>query len=187
MKSVSFVTGNPGKVESLQNILQDTGLDIRVEMLEADYPEDKSKGTVQWVALQGAQYCASEHNVPVLVTDTGIFIAALNGFPGINTAFALDTIGNEGIIRLMKGEEDRSVTWELSLGYCEPNGDPVEFTAKIPGVIADTVYDGGFGFDPIFIPKGHTSTLAEDVSLRDTVSPFRVAVEQFAQFLGGVK
>lgn len=181
MKDVWFVTSNPGKAESLQNILSDLDSDLNVHMLSADYPEDKDKGTVQAVALAGAKYCADQHDKSVLVTDTGIFIESLNEFPGINTAFTLDRIGCEGVIKLMEGHSDRGVEWVLSLGYCEPGGDPIEFTAEVTGTISESVLGSdGFGFDPIFVPEGHTETLAQKPGLRDEISPFRVAVEQFA-------
>lgn len=183
MKKIYLVTSNPGKVESFRNILQKMNLDFEVEMLNAEYPEDKSDETTQGVALMSAKYCAEKYEKPVLTTDVGIFIKALNGFPGVNTKFTLKRIGNEGILKLMEGKDDREVDWILSLGYCEPRKKAREFTAITKGRISEAQKgEKGFGFDPIFIPKGYDKTFAEDIELRDAVSPFNEAIKNFAEW-----
>jgi len=157
--------------------------DFKIEMLDAEYPEDKSEETTQGVALAGAKYCADKYKKSVLTTDVGLFIKALNGFPGVNTKFSFNRIGNEGIIKLLEGKQDRSVDWILSIGYCEPNGEPVEFTSTCRGTISETLRgDKGFGFDPIFIPEGYGATLAEDLEMRDNISPFNEAIRKFAEW-----
>ena len=183
MNKIYLVTSNPGKVESFNNILRGMNLGFEIEMLSEEYPEDKSDETAQGVSLAGAKYCAEKHNKPVLVVDAGLFIKELNGFPGVNTKFALTRIGNEGIVKLMEGKTDREVEWVLSLGYCEPQGEPIEFTAIAKGVIPETLRgDKGFGFDPIFIPEGYNVTLAEDLKMRDRISPFNEAIKKFAEW-----
>ena len=180
MKTIYLVTSNPGKVESLNNILKEINGDFRIEILRAEYPEDKSEGTTQRVVLSGAKWCAKKYNKPVLVTDAGIFIKALNGFPGVNTKFTLSRIGNEGILKLMEDKENREVEWILSLGYCEPGGEPVEFTSSIRGSISKTIRGNkGFGFDPIFIPEGYNVTFGENPELRDSIGPFRDLILKF--------
>ncbi len=183
MQKIYFVTSNPGKVESIKNILKEINLGIDIEMLSAEYPEDKDHETTSHVALMGAKYCADKYNKPVLVTDAGIFIKALKGFPGVNTKFAYVRIGNEGILKLMKGIHDREVEWILSLGYCEPGQEPVEFTASLKGQLPEQIKgDKGFGFDPIFIPEGYSETFAEKPELRDEVGPFKDSLLKFANW-----
>lgn len=183
MITIYFVTSNPGKVESIKNILKEINLGLDVQMLKAEYPEDKDEGTTAHVALMGAKYCAEKYQKPVLVTDAGIFIKALKGFPGVNTKFAHVRIGNEGILKLMEGKEDREVEWILSLGYCEPGKDPVEFTSSLKGHISNQEKgDQGFGFDPILIPEGYTETFAEKPALRDEIGPFKESLLKFAKW-----
>lgn len=183
MNKLYFVTSNAGKVASIKNILKQTDLGLDVEMLQAEYPEDKEEGTTSRVALTGAQYCADKYQKPVMVTDAGIFIKALNGFPGVNTKFAYQRIGNEGIIKLLEGKTEREVEWILSLGYCEPEKEPIEFTSVLKGKISEQERrDKGFGFDPIFIPEGYTETLAENPGLRDEIGPFKQSLLKFAEW-----
>jgi len=183
MNKIYLVTSNPGKVEAAKNTLKELSLDLDIKMLEGEYPEDKSDDTTQKVALSGAKYCAEKYKKPVLVTDVGIYITALNGFPGVNTKFALERIGNEGLLKLLQDEEDRGVEWILSLGYCEPQGEPIEFTASVKGTIAGNIKgDKGFGFDPIFIAEGYDITLGENPEVRDAISPFRTTILKFAEW-----
>jgi XTP/dITP diphosphohydrolase len=183
MNKIYLVTSNLGKVESFNTILQRMNFDFQIEMFNEEYPEDKSDETTQGVALAGAKHCAQKYNKPVLTTDVGLFIKALNGFPGVNTKFSFNRIGNEGIIKLLEGEEDRRVDWILSIGYCERNGEPVEFTATTKGTIPEAPRgDKGFGFDSIFIPEGYSATLAEDLEARDRISPFDKAIRKFAEW-----
>lgn len=183
MSKVYFVTSNQGKIESIKNILKNLNLNLEIEMLKAEYPENKTDETTQGVVLAGAKYCADKYKKAVLVTDTGIFIKALNGFPGINTKFVYVRIGNEGIIKLMEGEKDREVEWILSLGYCAPGKEPAEFTYQLKGTIAEELRgDKGFGFDPIFIPNGYEQTFGEKPGLRDEVGPFKQTLIQFVDW-----
>ena len=182
MSPVFFVTSNKGKVESANAILADLNLPIRIDMLEAEYPENKSIETTEAIAKQGAKWCATKYDKPVIVTDVGLFIHALNGFPGINTAFTLKRIGELGILKLLEGEVNRRVTWELSLAFAAPGEDVTVFTASTEGSVVTDIGPEGMGFDPIFVADGHTKTLAHDTSVRDTISPFRTALQQFGEW-----
>lgn len=184
MTYVYFVTSNPGKLSSLKNITKDLKLPFKLKMLKAHYPEDKSEESTQAVVLAGAKYCANNFKKAVLVTDTGIFIEALNGFPGINTKFFYQKIGNQGIIKLMKGVRNRKVDWVLSLGFCQPNNTSKVFTAKLDGFIPEDLRGKkGFGFDPIFVPTGYKQTLAENPNLRDQLTPLRKTIQEFISWL----
>lgn len=179
---IALVTSNPWKVASFQAILSTLDLPFQIVMLDWEYVEDKTLGTTEWVVLAGAKACAERYWRPVLVQDTGLFIDALKGFPGINTKYAMQTIGNEWIIKLMEWGEDRSCSWIFSLGFCTPWSEPVAFSWTLPWTVSDSVRgDQGFWFDPIFIPPGHLKTFSEDISYRDSVSPFTQTVQEFAE------
>jgi len=181
---VTLITSNTDKVVTFNKILQGLNIPVSVKMVSGSYPEDKEKGTTEWVALQGAKFCADKYQRPVLVTDTGIFIEALNGFPGVNTKFTFKRIGNEGLIKLLEGVNNRRITWVFSLGYCQPNTEPVEFTSKVEGNMPLAPKGvNGFGFDPIFMPQGYDVTFAEDTDLRDQLGPFKDTITQFARYI----
>ncbi|OYT56357.1 MAG: non-canonical purine NTP pyrophosphatase [Candidatus Aenigmarchaeota archaeon ex4484_14] len=177
-----FVTGNAGKVRSLNNILKELKSNVVVEQLKYNYPEIKDDEKIETVALLGASYCYKKFGKGVIVTDVGLFIDALNGFPGINTSFVLKKIGTIGLIKLMKGVKNRSVDFRLALGYAGKKGSKV-FSASVSGKVAQRPAGrGGFGFDPIFILDGQKKTFAQDPSLRDRYGPFRMCVKKFIRW-----
>ena len=183
METIYLITSNPGKVEAINNTLAGMNLGLKIEMMNADYPEYKEEGTTKSVVLSGAKWCTKKYKKPVMVTDAGLFIKELNGFPGVNTKFALDCIGNQGILKLMEGRTGREADWILSIGYCEPGGKAIEFTALRKGKISESIKgDKGFGFDLIFIFDGYSETLGEDPAIRDSQGPFGEVIVKFADW-----
>lgn len=183
MRTIYYVTTNKGKVEILNNIMKDSKTRIRFEIIDYDYPEDKSDDSVETVALKGAELCANKFDKEVIVTDTGIFIDALKGFPGVNTAFTIKRIGKEGLIKLMEGVDNRQAEIKVALAYCKPGSKPELFLTVVKGSISEEVRGNlGFGFDPIFIPKGYTKTFGEDTQLRDRLMGYRNSITKFVEW-----
>lgn len=191
MDTIYLVTSNPGKIKSFNNILKTLKLNletsgalaIAIKILKKEYPEDKSLGSTGEIAKAGARYCAEKYRKKVLVNDAGLFIDALGGFPGINSKVALESIGNEGILKKMEDKKDRKASWVFSLGYCEPGKEPVEFTKSLRGEITKEIRGkDGFGFDAIFIPNGYFKTFGEKPSLRDKLSPFNETLKEFVKW-----
>ncbi|MFB6204228.1 MAG: non-canonical purine NTP pyrophosphatase [Candidatus Nanohaloarchaea archaeon] len=176
---INFVTGNEGKFESFSNIVPE---DVELERTPMDYPEDHDSNSTEDIAREGARYCHDELGEPVVVTDAGLFIDSLDGFPGVNTGFALDTIGREGLLKLMENTENRSAVFRLSLAYRDSDTARV-FTSETPGSIPESVRgEKGFGFDPVFVPEGHEETFGERPELRDTEGPLHPAIHEFMEW-----
>ncbi|MBE0526443.1 MAG: non-canonical purine NTP pyrophosphatase, partial [Candidatus Thorarchaeota archaeon] len=76
-------------------------------------------------------------------------------------AFALKSIGYQGILKLLEGTEDRSARFVTAVGFCD--GTHLEsFVGEMKGTISEHPSGSeGFGYDPIFIPDGFTKTYAE--------------------------
>ena len=106
---------------------------------------------------------------PVVLDDSGLFVDALNGFPGTYSAYVLKTIGNAGILRLMNHFDERTAKFVTAVGYAD--GDVIQtFVGVMSGNIARTpAGEEGFGYDPIFIPQGETRTYAQ-MSLSEKVN-----------------
>jgi len=181
-KLVYFATSNPGKILSLNNFARDLALPLEIKILKASHPEVKRDETLRTIALDKAVWLSEKFNKPVFSTDVGLFIPALNGFPGVNTAFSIDRIGVDGISRLMAGKKDRRVSWECALAYREPGRKPVSFSASLKGNLPESPRGKrGFGWDPIFIPRGFNETFGENPSLRDRLSPVKACLKKLAR------
>ncbi len=112
--------------------------------IQADTLEEVVLFCIKW--LEGT-------NGVFLIDDSGLFIDALHGFPGVYSAYAFKTIGNDGILRLMENvpEGNRTAHFEtvFALGGA---GETLLFRGDCSGKIADkTRGTDGFGYDPIFI------------------------------------
>ena len=157
MKKVTYVTGNWAKIASAKKALEPLGYEI--ENIKMETPEIQADDVVE-VSKYSAKWAAEKLNKAVLKNDSGLFVNGLNGFPGVYTHYADDTIGEDGLLKLMEGVEDRTAYFKESLAYCEPGKEPVVFESITRGTI-DTKKSGTYGWswDFIFIPEGETKTL----------------------------
>ncbi len=127
----------------------------------------------------------AEYDRPVMIDDSGLFVDALSGFPGVYSSYVFKTLGCDGILRLMEGIEDRSARFECCIGFMAPGSEP--FIAKgiaRGSIAAEKSGSGGFGYDPIFVHEGHSQTYAQlDVADKNLVSHRGRAMERFIQEL----
>lgn len=157
MKKITYVTGNWAKIKSARQILEPLGFEV--EQIKMDVPELQDD-SIENVAKFSAKWASDELKCTVLKNDTGLCIEALNGFPGPYTHYADDTIGEDGVLKLLKGVENRKAYFIECLAYCEYGKDPVIFKAITNGTIAKRK-SGKYGWtwDFIFIPEGQSKTL----------------------------
>jgi XTP/dITP diphosphohydrolase len=160
------------------------GHGYELERLDTAYPEIQAD-TLEETIVPGLTWLISKYDRPVMIDDSGFFVDALKGFPGVFSSYVFKTIGCEGMLRLMEGRPNRSARFECCIGFMAPGDEP--FIAK--GVAKGTVShemrgSGGFGYDPIFINEGHTKTYAElDVEEKSKVSHRGKAIESFVKEL----
>ena len=155
MRTVWFMTGNAGKVREAKHVLEPLGFNVQqliIEGVEISEPQCDDLEIVARSKLEQARMHLPNKNDAIMVEDAGLFVDYLNGFPGVYSAYALKTIGCEGLLRLMseatsRGAEFQAVaallldgTVHISRGICR-------------GVLAmNQSGSEGFGFDPIFVP-----------------------------------
>ena len=180
---ITFITGNNHKVKEAENIFQK--FDIELEHIDLGYMEPQ--GTLEDVAKAGAKYASEKLNKAVIVEDAGLFIRALNWFPGTYSSFVQDTIGNQGILNLMnniKNTKDRYAEFRSVIGYCAPNIEPKIFLGKVQGEIAfEEKGDKGFAFDPIFYVPKENKTFGElSISQKNQFSHRRNSLELFVNW-----
>ncbi len=179
MKTVYFVTGNPGKVREAKAMLEKLGIDM--QQLAYAYPEIQADD-LEEIAKYGAKNAAMHLKKPIIVEDTGMFISALKGFPGPYSAFTFKCIGNEGILKLMRGVKNRNAQFTSVVGYCEPGKDAITFSGSVEGKISDELRGKmGFGYDPIFLYKNKTFAQMSTEE-KNKVSHRCIALREFAEW-----
>jgi XTP/dITP diphosphohydrolase len=180
MRKIVFVTGNKGKLREARDILG--AKEIEVLQNSDGYPE-LQEDELEPIAAYGARWVADKLGMPVMVDDSGLFIKALNGFPGPYSAFVEEHLGNKRILKLMEDEVDRAAIFKSVIGYCEPGKKPMVFAGTVEGKIAfEERGTGGFGYDPIFEYKGMTFGELGDEE-KNKVSHRRRALDKFCEWL----
>ncbi|MCC6009441.1 MAG: XTP/dITP diphosphatase [Fervidicoccaceae archaeon] len=158
MRRIYFATSNKNKFNEASRILEKYGYELVLFSFEKKELQSTDLGEI---ALQSALIAYTYVNAPVVVEDSGLFIKALNGFPGPFSSYVYKTIGVRGVLKLMEGVTDRSAYFESAVAIVMPPFERV-FKGSVYGRIADSPRGtGGFGFDPIFIPENEDKTFAE--------------------------
>ena len=158
MKEITYVTGNWAKIASAKQTLEPLG--FKINNIKMDTIEIQAD-TMEEVAKYSAKYASDKLKCNVLKNDSRLVIPSLNGFPGPYTHYADDTIGEDGILKLMEDKKDRYAYFIEALAYCEYGKEPIVIVSKTEGEIAfEKSGEYGWSWDFIFIPKGQTKTMA---------------------------
>jgi XTP/dITP diphosphohydrolase len=181
-KVAIFVTSNVHKFQEARRILSEYKIataKLRVGAIEIqdDNPEN--------IAKVSAQDAVKNSGLPIFVEDAGIFIEALNGFPGPYSSYVYRTVGTKGIIKLMKNIKNRDAYFQAVIAFSSPEEEPICFTGKVKGKISlQERGTSGFGYDPIFEPlKGDGRTFAEmTIEEKNSYSHRAEALRKFAEW-----
>lgn len=175
---LTFITGNPGKAKYLS-----TYFHLPVEQMMLDLVEIQSLNLNE-IVEDKARRAYEMIKSPVLVEDVSLVFYALNTLPGPLIKWFLDSLGNDGLCRLLNGFDDRRAFAQVAYALCDENGVHI-FTGSLEGTIAEQPRGTlSFGWSPIFIPKGYTKNLAELTDdERQEISMRKEALEKLSQFL----
>jgi len=163
MKTLYFATTNQGKIASMNRDL--AGLDIEVLPVDMDIPEPRSEETRE-IAGHKVRVAFEKIQKPCVAQDGGFYIPALNGFPKAFVNFAMETIGVDGILKLVENK-DRACEFRDTLAYLDAErNEPVFFEAINKGTLATEprgeMHSYNWGpLHKVFIPDGQTKTLCE--------------------------
>ncbi len=155
---IYFITSNKGKFEEVKDILDSCD----VVQKKIGYPEIQTS-SLEEVILFGLDSLTDTSMGHIIIEDSGLFIDAFQGFPGVYSAYVFQSIGSCGILKLMEGIIDRQAVFRSMIGYRDNGcGDVALFEGVCKGFISEIPKGNtGFGFDPIFIPQGSNLTFAQ--------------------------
>jgi XTP/dITP diphosphohydrolase len=170
MKKLVIGTHNRDKFKEMKKALEGLDWEIVAAFDFPGVPEVEEDGkTLEENSLKKAKVLSAFAGLPALSDDTGLFIDALGGQPGIYAArFAGEKCSYDDnvqkVLGLMKGLESgsRRAVFRTIITLYEPEKGVRQVSGEAAGVITKTVQGpGGFGYDPIFMPDGHSKTFAE--------------------------
>jgi XTP/dITP diphosphohydrolase len=173
---IYFITSNSNKFREAEEIFSGHG--ISIEQKSAPYKEIQAD-TLEEVVMEALESIDDEN---IFIEDAGLFVDALGGFPGVYSRYVEDVLGNEAILKLLSDVKERGAVFKSVVGY---KGKDIKiFEGTVEGEIAEEKRgNAGFGYDPIFIPKGFNNTFAEDINLKMRLSHRKQAMEKLAEYL----
>jgi len=175
---LAVVTSNSHKAKEVAAFFDGV---LEVEHVNLECPEFRHSDVGE-IAKGKARFAYDHLRRPLIVDDTAFSVKALRGFPGPYAAYVLDTLGYQGILRLLEGEGERGASFETAIAYADGAGIRV-FRGLIDGVITRSPRGReGFGYDPIFEVDG--KTLAElTLEEKGRISHRARALEAFRDWL----
>ncbi|CDR41097.1 CYFA0S06e01596g1_1 [Cyberlindnera fabianii] len=185
--ALTFVTGNNKKLREFQAIVQDPTI------LHQKIDVDEIQGSIEAISIRKAQAAAEIVKGPVLVDDSCVIFNALSkpgiGLPGPYIKFFMDSLGADGLARLLDGFEDKSAKAVCTFAFCEGPGMDVKlFQGAVDGSIASEPRfgEGGgqFGVDAVFVPNGYDLTYSEmKQEMKNRISERSKALQLVKEFL----
>lgn len=174
---IVFATNNAHKLSELRAIVGD-----RLDILSLndincheDIPEDAP--TIAGNAIDKARWVCSRYGLACFADDTGLEVDALDGAPGVHSARYAPGVGHDSAANTALLLHNlaavpaarRTARFRTVIALIYPDaaaadgfGEPLTFEGVVEGSIAEAPRgDGGFGYDPVFIPEGDTRSFAE--------------------------
>jgi XTP/dITP diphosphohydrolase len=157
--SALLATGNAGKAAELSRLL---GADVEAQAIEV--VEDAGSYAGNALLKARAAQAVARGRIG-LGDDSGIEVAALGGEPGLHSARWAgpgDAERNEALLARLDGASDRSAAFVCVLAAVLPDGREILAEGRVEGDLAEAPRGaGGFGYDPLFVPRGDARTVAE--------------------------
>ena len=166
MKKILIGTHNKGKFKEIAYLISKKYKKISPISLKIKSPKETGKSFISNSKLK-ANFFSKYVDYPVISDDSGLCIKALENKPGIYSARLAKKHGSflkamKFILKKMKKKKDRSATFVCSLSYKKKNKKIFTIEGKLKGKISTKIIGKkGFGYDPIFIPRGEKITFGQ--------------------------
>jgi XTP/dITP diphosphohydrolase len=184
-----FASANTNKIEEIRQMFPQ-----HIELLSLedigcfeDIPE--TADTIEGNAILKADYVTRKFGMDCFADDTGLEVTALHGEPGVYSAryagehrSADDNIAK--LLNALTAQTDRSAQFKTVIAL-NMNGSQTLFTGIVTGNITlDKNGEGGFGYDPVFVPDGFTETFAQlPMEQKAAISHRGAAIRKLVDYL----
>ncbi len=186
---ICFATNNRNKLEEIQQILGDSFEILSLKDIGCFDDIAEPHETLEENSAEKAEYIYTRYQIPVFADDTGLEIAALNGAPGVYSARygGPERSAERNMTKVLgelEGAADRSAQFRTIMTYIDESGT-FQFEGIVKGrIISERRGEGGFGYDPIFIPDGYDQTFGElPASEKNQISHRVRSLSKLVEFL----
>lgn len=160
MRPFTLVTGNASKLEEAHRILAAAAADVEIDHADLDLPELQSLDLIEVLRAKAGE-AWSRLELPLVVEETGLELAALRGFPGPLVKWMLAAVGPEGIARTAISLGEPRATARCAVLFTDGEREVIGMGEDHGRLVLPPRGDHGFGWDPVFQPIGHDATYAE--------------------------
>lgn len=188
-KTLIVSSGNKGKIVEIKSILSELSIDVvsKDEVGLSDLEVIEDKDTLEGNAIKKALEIHKHKEGIVISDDSGLFVDYLEGAPGVYSARYAgvdgdDKANNKKLLEELKGvkPDERGAKFKTVIAIVLEDGSVETVTGECSGTIIEEQRGiTGFGYDPLFVPKGYDQTFAElDSSIKNKISHRRDALEK---------
>lgn len=189
MKDIIFATNNKHKLQEVREMLQGVVTIHSLEEMGLSGEIPETADTLEGNALQKAQWVMERTGKDCFADDTGLEVEALDGRPGVYSArYAGEHCSFQDNVNKMllemQGKSNRKACFRTVICLME-NGEPRYFEGRVDGTILSEPYgEGGFGYDPIFMPERYAVSFAEmPLEVKNRISHRGRAVAKLVDYL----
>ena len=194
MRKLVLSTSNKNKVNEIREILKDLPVEIlskeEIGLGRLEVVEDGD--TLESNSLKKARALKELTPYMVMADDSGLFVDALNGEPGIYSSRyggedGNDKLNNETLLRNLK-DKDRTAAFRSVIALIDENGNEYVMQGICRGsLLEEEKGSGGFGYDPLFVPEGYHESFAEmPYEVKNSISHRRRAIDGLREVLAGL-
>lgn len=178
---MDFASSNINKYNEINNLVSARKDSIKIAFKKMELKEIQSDSLLE-VAEDKVLQAFKINQKEIFVEDDGLFIEALNDFPGVYSSYINKTIGNTGILDLLGNKANRKASFKSIIAFYD--GHKIKsFTGEIKGKILFDLTKGGWGFDPIFVPENSELSFGQmDLITKNKISHRKVALDKFLKW-----
>lgn len=191
LKELIFASHNKGKIKEIKELLAPLNIAVKTSD-DIEIPDVEETGTTfAENSLLKSSAIAKITGIACIADDSGLCVDALNGAPGVYSArYAPNRDFDKGMDKLLtemkeSANKSRSAHFSCVISLAYPDGKYEIFEGRVDGHIAEKKQgNGGFGYDPLFIPDGFDKSFAELGSeIKNNISHRARAMQKLLAYL----
>lgn len=187
-----FATGNRNKVSEIQQLVGDKFKLLSLKDIHCDVDIPETSNSFAGNALQKAKYVYDHYHLNCFADDSGLEVETLDGAPGVDSAYYAGPQKNDAdnlqkLLNALGENPNRKARFKTVIALII-DGKEYFFEGVINGIITSQPFgNGGFGYDPVFVPDGYNKTFAQmGMEEKNRISHRAIATHKLIHFLNSI-